>query len=33
MTLSVIAAAIALLAWFIIVKPTPPLTGPGGAKG
>jgi MFS family permease len=33
MTLSVIAAAIALLTWFLIVKPTPPGVGPGGAKG
>ena len=33
MTLSVIVAAIALLAWFVIVKPTPPGVGPGGFKG
>jgi hypothetical protein len=33
MTLSVIVAAIALLAWFVIVKPTPPGVGPGGSKG
>ena len=33
MTLSVIVAAIALLAWFVVVKPTPPGVGPGGAKG
>ena len=33
MTLSVIVAGIALLAWFLIVKPTPPGVGPGGAKG
>ena len=33
MTLSVIVAAVALLAWFVIVKPTPPGVGPGGAKG
>ncbi len=32
MTLSVIVALIALLAWFVIVKPTPPGVGPGGAK-
>jgi hypothetical protein len=33
MVISVIVAAVALLAWFIIVKPTPPGVGPGGAKG
>ena len=33
MTLSVVVAAIALIAWFLIVKPTPPGVGPGGAKG
>lgn len=32
MTLSVVIALIALLAWFVIVKPTPPGVGPGGAK-
>ena len=33
MTLSVIVAAIALIVWFVVVKPTPPGVGPGGAKG
>jgi hypothetical protein len=33
MTLSVVAAAIALIVWFAVVKPTPPGVGPGGAKG
>lgn len=33
MTLSVIVAGVALIAWFIVVKPTPPGVGPGGAKG
>jgi hypothetical protein len=33
MTISVVVAAIALIAWFVIVKPTPPGVGPGGSKG
>jgi hypothetical protein len=32
MVLSVVIAAVALAAWFIIVKPTPPGVGPGGFK-
>lgn len=32
MVLSVLIAAIALMAWFILVKPTPPGVGPGGFK-
>jgi len=32
MVFSVVVAALALIAWFVIVKPTPPGVGPGGAK-
>jgi hypothetical protein len=32
MVLSVLVAVIALVTWFIIVKPTPPGIGPGGFK-
>ena len=34
MVISVVIAVAALVAWFVIVKPAPPLPGgPGGAKG
>ena len=32
MVLSVVVAAIALIVWFIVIKPTPPGVGPGGFK-
>jgi hypothetical protein len=32
MVVSVVVAGIALLAWFIVIKPTPPGVGPGGFK-
>ena len=32
MVISVAIALVALVAWFVVVKPTPPGIGPGGAK-